>query len=50
MLNEHYEQKICVYCGENAEVKDHVIPVSFYYSGTRKRAYRYLTAEYVKKI
>lgn len=39
--------KNCVYCGESATEKDHVIPLSYYYNGERKG--RHLTAEYGKE-
>jgi len=39
--------KKCFYCGEYANTKDHIIPVSFYYNGGRKG--KHLTAEYGKE-
>jgi hypothetical protein len=49
MLYEDYEQKKCVYCGEGANTIDHVVPVSYYYSGVRKIGSLHLTAEYGKE-
>lgn len=39
--------KKCYYCGDDAETKDHIIPISYYYSG--KREGRHLTAKYGKE-
>jgi len=47
MLDENYEVKKCVYCGEDANTTDHVIPISYYYSGERKN--KHLTSEYGKE-
>ena len=43
----NYEVKKCFYCGEDATTKDHVIPVSYYYSGVRKN--KHLTSQYGKE-
>jgi hypothetical protein len=47
MINENYETKKCAYCGEDANTVDHIIPVSYYYSG--KRSGLHLTSEYGKE-
>lgn len=47
MIDENGDIEKCFYCGEDADTKDHIIPVSFYYSGKRKG--RHLTAEYGKE-
>jgi hypothetical protein len=39
-----YETKKCAYCGDDADSIDHIVPVSFYYSGDRKNLH--LTSEY----
>ncbi|MCD4760255.1 HNH endonuclease [archaeon] len=44
---EEYEIKKCFYCGEDANTKDHIIPVSYYYSG--KRQNRHFTSDYGKE-
>jgi hypothetical protein len=41
------ETKKCYYCGDDAETKDHIVPVSYYHNG--KRSGRHLTAEYGKE-
>ena len=43
-----FEIKKCFYCGEYATEKDHIIPVSFYWSGKRKRHNRYFIKGYGK--
>jgi hypothetical protein len=47
MIDENGDIEKCFYCGEDADTKDHIIPVSFYYSGKRKG--RHLTSEYGKE-
>jgi hypothetical protein len=37
----------CVYCGDDADTKDHIVPVSYYYDGIRSG--RHLTNEYGKE-
>ena len=44
MYEEDFEIKKCVYCGEDADTKDHVVPVSYYFNG--KRTGRHLTADF----
>jgi hypothetical protein len=39
----------CVYCGDDATTKDHVIPVSFYKDTKRTSNSRYLTSDYGKE-
>lgn len=44
-----YEILKCFYCGDDATCKDHIIPVSYYYSGKRQPKKKYLTSEYGKE-
>lgn len=35
-INKSMDIKKCVYCGDDADTKDHIIPITFYHTGNRK--------------